>query len=121
MEPPRPRSTAITLAFDEFGWKELQAEARGVGVTVEALIERAVDEFVGELSAGAGGSLALEVPDASRGARAGKTVSTTIELSAEQLSALQEEAERQEVPAPRLAEHAVIRYLARRDTDGGAG
>lgn len=117
MEPPTP-PRAITLAFGDFSWKELQAEARAAGIEDEALIERAVAEFIRELSAEAGKRLSLEVPDATRGERSGKPVTVEVRLSAEQLSALEEEAKRQEVPVPRLVEHAAFHYLASEDADG---
>jgi hypothetical protein len=119
MEPPTP-SSAITLAFDEFGWGELRAEAGDAGITIEELIERAVEQFSRELSAGARKRPALEVPDASRGEGTEKATSAEVSLRAEQLAALKGEAERQEVPLSRLVEHAVFLYLAGRDVDGEA-
>lgn len=120
MESPVP-STTITLAFDDFGWKELQTEARAAGIGVEALIERAVDVFVRELSARDGNRLALEVPDASRGERSEEAARAEVVVTSEQLSALADEAERQEVAVPRLVEHAAFHYLARGNHDGHAG
>jgi hypothetical protein len=99
----------LALAFDDFGWTEVQREAEAAGCSEEELIREAIVDYVAALQNGGGPP---PPPDVSRMPGWRRKRRIEIELSAREEDALASEARRQEVPPVRLAEHAVIVRLA---------
>lgn len=100
----------FTLAFDDFGWMELEGEARAAGCSEEVLLQRAIEHFTGLVEYN--GGWVTQVPDLARRPGWRRTTRVEIELTDHQAHLLGEEAARQGVSLPRLIEHAVIVHLA---------
>lgn len=102
----------IAITFDEFGWALLDEEARGEGLEVSRLLERACHKYVSEA---VGGRAATMVPDFAKPASERQTRSLTLELDPECLARLEREAKRQGVGLGRLCEHAALLHVADRN------
>lgn len=105
----------IAITFDEFGWALLDEEARGEGLEVSRLLERACDQYASEVL---GGRAATMVPDFDKQASERETRSLTLELDPECLGRLEREAKRQGVGLGRLCEHAALLHVADRNNPG---
>jgi hypothetical protein len=103
----------VTLAFDEFGWKSLESEARRNGETLEELLSRAAAYFDAERPTKRAATL---VPGFSPDGR-GTPRELRLELTPVRWEGLEREAGRQGVALERLLEHAALLYLA--DLDSG--
>lgn len=107
----------IPITFDEFGWSELEDHARAERLELDRLVALACSYYDSELTAE---RAATVVPRFGQGAaeRATRTNRTLVlELGAECLQRLKQEAERQGLALERLCEHAALLYLA--DLDAG--
>lgn len=101
----------IALAFDDFGWGELSAEADAHRCSETELVSRAISEYLRQLEADEWGR-AGTVPDFARDAAARRR-QINIELPADQIERLRTEASRQRVSVPQLVIHAVLLRLGR--------
>ena len=104
----------ISIRFDEFGWSELEREASAEGLQLDRLVSLACAYYKSEL---ANERMATLVPRFDQSAAERETRTLELELDAESLRLLEQEAERQELALERLIEHAAIFYLA--DLDAG--
>ena len=110
----------ISIRFDEFGWSELEREASAEGLQLDRLVSLACAYYKSELTTERTATL---VPRFDQSAaeretrRVGEARTLELELDAESLRLLEQEAERQELALERLIEHAAIFYLA--DLDAG--
>ena len=107
----------IPITFDEFGWSELEGHAGAERLGLDRLVALACGYYESELTAE---REATVVPRFGQGTaeRATRTTRTMVlELGAECLRRLEQEAERQGVALERLLEHAALLYLA--DLDAG--
>jgi hypothetical protein len=107
----------IAITFDEFGWALLDEEARGEGLEVSRLLERACNKYGSEV---VGGRAATVVPDFDKPASERETRSLTLELDPECLARLEREAKRQGVGLGRLCEHAALLHVADRNNPGSS-
>jgi hypothetical protein len=98
----------LKLAFDDFGWTSLVAEAKRERRSLEELLSRAARYLRSELGAGRG---ALRVPPFARQPQ-GRGSRIELALTAAVWRDLEAEAARQRVPLERLLEHAALYYLA---------
>ncbi|MGZ5359013.1 MAG: hypothetical protein ACXWF9_08465 [Solirubrobacterales bacterium] len=107
----------ISITFDEFGWSELENEARAERVALNQLVGLACSYFASELAADRHATVVprLGQPPAERIERETRTLK--LELGDESLRRLEQDAERQGLPLERLCEHAALLYLA--DLDAG--
>lgn len=103
-------SGGVALAFDDFGWGELSAEADATGCSAAELVSRAISEYV-ELVGSGEWSMSGQIPAFYRDA-AGRRQLIDVDLSPDELQALRAEAERQGVSIPQLVVHAVMLKLA---------
>ena len=103
----------VTLTFDEFGWQNLESEARRQHETLDDLLSRAVTYFEAERPTS---RAAMRAPGFKRGGR-GIERELRLEVSRDSWKGLEDEAGRQGVPLERLVEHAALLYLA--DLDSG--
>lgn len=101
----------VALAFDDFGWSELTAEASAHRCSEEELVGQAIAEYVDRVDTGTW-SIANQVPAFYRDA-ARRRRQIDVDLSPQQLTSLRTEAERQGVSVPQLVVHAVLMKLAR--------
>ena len=102
----------IPLTFSEFGWRALEERARSERFELERLLALACSHYEAELAGGRAATVVprLGQPADERGTR--ETRSLVLQLDAESLRLLEQEAERQEVGLKRLCEHAALLYLA---------
>jgi len=100
----------VALAFDDFGWSELTAEASANRCSEEELVGRAIAEYVDRVETGSW-SIANQVPGFRRDTVSRRQID--VDLSPQQVSSLRTEAERQGVSVPQLVVHAVLMKLAR--------
>jgi hypothetical protein len=103
----------LTLAFGEFGWRSLAAEARRERRSLEELLSAAAAYF--HLEPGTGRARALRVPRAGRHPR-GHGSRIELALSAGVWRELEAEAARQRVPLERCSSPAALYYLAAVDS-----
>ena len=108
----------ITITFDEFGWALLDEQARGEGLEVSQLLERACNQYASEV---AGGRPATIVPDFDKPASERESRALTLELDPECVGRLEREARRQGVELGRLCEHAALLHVADRHNPGSSG
>ena len=104
----------ISITFDEFGWSVLEGEARAEGLELDRLVSLACAYYKSELATERTATL---VPRFDQSAAERETRLLELELDAESLRLLEQEAEDQELELERLIEHAAIFYLA--DLDAG--
>ncbi len=102
-------SAGIALAFDDFGWGELSAEARANRCTEVELVTGAIADYLDQMESG-GWSRTGRVPRFAR-EPARRPQQLDVDLSTEQIKRLREEAERQQVSVPQLVVHAVLLKL----------
>ena len=81
---------------------------------MERYLQQVVTGFIDGLSASQKPALSREVPDVVRKPMH-KPFEVVLELSNEPLSALAQEAARQEIPVAQLVEHALFLYLSEQD------
>ena len=107
----------IPLTFSEFGWLALEERARSEGFELERLLALACSHYAAELAGGRAATIVprLGQPPVERDTRGTRTLA--LELGAECLRRLEQEAERQGVALERLCEHAGLLYLADLDAD----
>jgi hypothetical protein len=104
---------SVRLELDDFGKQALEAQVRS-GSSRDALIRTAARYYLADRGSG---RVSWRPPRYLRkGARRALAV-TEVELDEETMEALEEEARRHSLPAARLAEHALLYYLA--DLDSG--
>jgi hypothetical protein len=103
-------SGGVALAFDDFGWGELSAEADATGCSETELVSRAISDYVARVESG-DWSMSGQVPGFYRDA-AGQRQLIDVDLTQDQLQSLRAEAERQGVSIPQLVVHAVMLKLA---------
>jgi hypothetical protein len=104
---------SVRLELDDFGKQALEAQVRS-GSSREAFIRTAARYYLADRGSG---RVSWRPPRYLRkGARHALAV-TEVELDDETMEALEEEARRHSLPAARLAEHALLYYLA--DLDSG--
>lgn len=103
-----------TITFDQFGWNELERQARAERTDLPRLLAQAFTHFASELGGERPATNAprLHPPPLEREAR-----TLTLELDPECLQTLRSEAENQGLALPRLLEHAALLYLA--DVESG--
>jgi hypothetical protein len=104
----------ISITFDEFGWSVLEGEARADGLELDRLVSLACAYYKSELATERTATL---VPRFDQSAAERETRLLELELDAQSLRLLEQEAEDQELELERLIEHAAIFYLA--DLDAG--
>ena len=104
----------ISITFDEFGWSVLEGEARAEGLELDRLVSLACAYYKSELATERTATL---VPRFDQSAAERETRLLELELDAQSLRLLEQEAEDQELELERLIEHAAIFYLA--DLDAG--
>lgn len=111
MAEPDPNA-GIALAFDDFGWGELSAEARARGCSESELVNLAISEYLNSISR-RGWRLSSQVPDFGDAiSQASRSRLIEVELTPEDIQGLRAEAARQQVSVPQLVIHAVMRRLA---------
>jgi hypothetical protein len=103
---------SVRLELDDFGREALEAQVRG-GSSRDAVIRTAARYYLADRGSG---RIAWGPPRFARRDHPAATV-TDVQLDAETTEALEEEARRHGIPAPRLAEHALLYFLA--DLDSG--
>ena len=104
---------SVTLELDDFGKQALEAQVRS-GSSRDAFIRTAARYYLADRGSG---RVSWQPPRYLRkDARRAQAV-TEVELDEETMEALEEEARRQGMPAGRLAEHALLYYIA--DLDSG--
>lgn len=110
----------IPLTFSEFGWRALEERARSKRIELERILALACSYYEAELSGGRAATVVPRFgqPPLERESRATRTL--TLELGAECLRRLEQEAVRQGVALERLCEHAALLYLADLDADRAA-
>ena len=104
----------ISITFDEFGWSALEEQASAERLELDGLVAMACSYYESELAAG---RAATVVPRFGQPAVERETRTLVLELGAECLRRLEQEAERQGLAIERLCEHAALLYLA--DLDAG--
>ncbi len=113
----------ISITFDQFGWGALEEEARAEGLALDRLMSLACTYYKSELANERTATLvprfdkSAAVPRFDKSAAKRETRLLELELDAESLRLLEQEAEDQELELERLIEHAAILYLA--DLDAG--
>jgi hypothetical protein len=104
---------SVRLELDDFGKQALEAQVRS-GSSRDAFIRTAARYYLADRGSG---RVSWQPPRyLHRGSRSASAV-TVVELDEETMEALEEEARRHSLPAARLAEHALLYYLA--DLDSG--
>ena len=102
----------VRLQLDDFGKEALEAQMRG-GSSPDAVIRAAARYYLADRDRG---RIAWRVPRFTR--LGGSNVAETeVELDDDTMEALEEEARRQGIPSGRLAEHALLYFVA--DLDSG--
>ena len=104
----------IAITFDEFGWTGLEGQARAERVELDRLVALACTYYESELAAG---RAATVVPRFGQPVAGRETRTLVLELDAECLRRLRQEAVRKGLALERLFEHAALLYLA--DLDAG--
>lgn len=104
----------ISITFDEFGWNVLEEEARAEGLELGRLVSLACAYYRSERATE---RMATLVPRFDQSAAERETRLLELELDAQSLRVLEQEAQQQELELERLIEHAAIFYLA--DLDAG--
>jgi hypothetical protein len=104
---------SVRLELDDFGRQALEAQVRG-GSTRDAVIRTAARYYLSDRGSG---RLAWRPPRFVRSAEQTVGGRADVELDEDTMQALEEEARRQDLAAPRLAEHALFYFLA--DLDSG--
>jgi hypothetical protein len=104
----------IPITFDEFGWSGLEHHARAERLELDRLLALACIYYVSEL---ADERAATAAPSFDKPALGRETRTLVLELGADLLRRLKQEAERQGLALERLLEHAALLYLA--DLDAG--
>jgi hypothetical protein len=104
---------SVRLELDDFGKQALEAQVRS-GSSRDVFIRTAARYYLADRESG---RVSWRPPRYLRkGARRALAV-TEVDLDEETMKALEEEARRHSLPAARLAEHALLYYLA--DLDSG--
>jgi hypothetical protein len=104
---------SVRLELDDFGKRALDAQVRR-GSSRDVFIRTAARYYLADRESG---RVSWRPPRyLHKGARRALAV-TEVELDEETMKALEEEARRHSLPAARLAEHALLYYLA--DLDSG--
>jgi hypothetical protein len=103
----------VTLDLDEFGSEAVEAEVRS-GSSREALIRTAARYYLADRDSG---RVSWRPPRFIRKEAQPARAVTKVEFDEETCEALEAEASRHELPADRLAEHALLYFLA--DLDSG--
>ena len=98
----------VTLRLDHFGKKALAARLRG-GASSDAVVSKAARYYLGDRGSG---RLAWRVPRFLRSGEVAESAGTEVELDDYTMAALEREARRQGVAPDRLAEHALLYFLA---------
>ena len=104
---------SVRLELDDFGKHALEAQVEG-GSTRDAVIRTAARYYFGDRGSG---RLAWRPPRFVRCGEQGPSAITDVELDEDTMEALEEEARRQGMAPHRLAEHALLYFLA--DLDSG--
>ena len=107
----------IPITFDEFGWSALEDHARAERLDLERLVALACTYYETELSAERAATVPPRFGQSAVERETRTTRTLVLELDAESLRRLEQEAERQGLPLARLCEHAALLYLA--DLDAG--
>jgi hypothetical protein len=102
----------VRLQLDDFGREALEAQMRG-GSSPDAVIRAAARYYLADRDSG---RIAWRVPRFTHLGDSSVAV-TEVELDDETMEALEEEAQRQGIPSARLAEHALLYFVA--DLDSG--
>jgi hypothetical protein len=105
--------TGVTLRLGHFGKKALAAQLRG-GASSDAVVSKAARYYLADRGSG---RLAWRAPRFLGGGAGDEPVRTEVELAGDTMAALEWEARRQGVARDRLAEHALLYFLA--DLDSG--
>jgi hypothetical protein len=104
---------SVRLELDDFGREALEAQVRG-GCSRDAVIRTAARYYLADRGSG---RIAWGPPRFARRDDHPAATVTDVQLDAETTEALEKEARRHGIPAPRLAEHALLYFLA--DLDSG--
>ncbi len=104
---------SVTLRLDEFGKKALRAQTRR-GASSDAVVSKAARYYLADQVSG---RVAWRVPRFLTVDERGQPAGTDVDLDHATMAALQREARRQGVASGRLAEHALLYFLA--DLDCG--
>jgi hypothetical protein len=104
---------SVRLELDAFGKEALEAQVRR-GSTRDAVMRTAARYYLADR---ASGRLAWRAPRFARRCEQGAGETTDVDLDEHTMEALEEEARRQGMAADRLAEHALLYFLA--DLDSG--
>jgi hypothetical protein len=104
---------SVRLELDDFGRQALDAQVRR-GTTRDAVIRTAARYYLADRGSG---RLAWRPPRFVRADDEAEGATTDVDLDEETVEALEAEARRHGVSPPRLAEHALLYFLA--DLDSG--
>lgn len=104
---------SVRLELDDFGREALETQVRG-GSSRDAVIRTAARYYLADRGSG---RVAWRPPRFARRDDPSAGTVTDVDLDEDTIEALEEEARRQGIPAPRLAEHALLYFLA--DLDSG--
>jgi hypothetical protein len=104
---------SVRLELDDFGREALEAHVRS-GSTRDAVIRTAARYYLADRDSG---RVAWRPPRFARRDDPPAGAVTDVHLDEDTMEALKEEARRQRIAAPRLAEHALLYFLA--DLDSG--
>jgi hypothetical protein len=104
---------SVRLELDDFGKQALDAQVRS-GSSRDAFIRTAARYYLADRGSG---RVSWRPPRYLRKGGPRALAVTEVELDEETMEALEEEARRHSLPAARLAEHALLYYLA--DLDSG--
>ncbi len=111
--PEAPRmANGVTLRFDEFGQRSLEAEAGRRGTSLDELLGHAVAHFDARLRMSRG----APPPPRFKPSGSGTPREIPLELTRGRWERLESEAGRLGVPFGRLLEHAALSYLADLDS-----
>ena len=103
----------VTLRLDHFGKKALAARLRG-GASRDAVVSQAIRYYLADRGSG---RLAWRVPRFLDSGERDESPGTEVKLDDDTMAALEREARRQGVDPGRLAQHALLYFLA--DLDSG--
>jgi predicted transcriptional regulator len=103
----------IRVKLDDFGMEALEGLARS-GRSRDAVIRAAIRYYVADRG---NGRVAWRVPVFARRGQRGEPPGTDVELDDDTMEALEQQARRQCMAPGRLAEHALLYFLA--DLDSG--
>jgi hypothetical protein len=104
---------SVRLELDDFGREALEAHVRS-GSSRDAVIRTAARYYLADRESG---RVAWRPPRFARRDNPPAGTVTDVHLDEDTMEALEEEARRQGIAAPRLAEHALLYFLA--DLDSG--